>query len=61
MSKVHHLIHIHDKPSHPGFHIYYVGCGRKWLLKDKGLKNCSHIELVDCKKCIQKYKKKAKK
>lgn len=57
MSKtVHHLIHIHEL-KHLGS-IYYLGCGRKFKLNEKGLLNCSHIEVVTCKKCLELFKKK---
>lgn len=51
---IHHLVYIHPlKYLSP---LYYMGCGRKFFLKDKGLLNCSHIEMVTCKQCLREYK-----
>lgn len=54
--KIHHLIHIHELPRLGS--IYYLGCGRKYKLKDNGLPSCSHIQMVDCKKCLEAFKNK---
>lgn len=56
--KIHHLIHIHELKNLGS--IYYLGCGRKYKLKDNGLPSCSHISMVDCESCKKAYEKKWK-
>lgn len=51
---VHHLVHIHEL-KHLGS-IFYMGCGYKYKLNEKGIKNCSHIAYVTCKRCLKKFK-----
>lgn len=47
---VHHLINIKSE-------LYFLGCGRTFKLQEKGLRNCSHIEMVSCKKCKDRYRR----
>jgi len=63
---VHHLVDIKGvnfpAKSGEGDVIYTMGCGRtyKFWHDDRPLLSCSHIEMVNCKQCLRKYKMKVK-